>query len=61
MSYFFIGQGGLVRFSYCLCLGKVSGGIARVVSLIGGFWAGFLAWLGSALAIGYLGNKRVFY
>lgn len=48
-------------FSNCLCLGKVSGGIARVVSLIGGFWAGFLAGLGSALAIGYLGNKRVFY
>lgn len=42
-------------------IGKVSGGIARVVSLIGGFWAGFLAGLGSALAIGYLGNKRVFY
>ena len=42
-------------------IGKVSGGIAKVVSLIGGFWAGFLAGLGSALAIGYLGNKRVFY
>lgn len=41
--------------------GKVSWAIGRVVSLIGGFWTGFLVGMGSFLAISYLGNYRVFY
>lgn len=41
--------------------GKVSYGIGRVVGLIGGFWAGFLAGMTAWAAVSYLGNNRVFY